>query len=100
MTFGFPMDSFVYLIFAVIDAFALSPIPGSENADYTRSIGEPNGQNTSTNYTKAEESRLLIAMRHILRDHTARVCKCRLCFSKADAMFKPILLVLRRIPIE
>jgi hypothetical protein len=46
MTFGFPIGSFVYLIFPLIDDLSLAPVAGTKSANDAQAVSESNGQHT------------------------------------------------------
>jgi hypothetical protein len=88
------------LIFALINAFALSPVTGADYSDIAGSISEPDGKDAVTDSAEAEESRLMFAMLQILGDHAVWIRKRQLRLSESDAVFQLILAILDRIPIE
>ena len=75
MTFGLPIGSFVYLIFALIDDLSLAPVAGAKNANDARAVSESNGQYTVSDMPETEVPRLLGAVPHVLRDHAVRIGK-------------------------
>jgi hypothetical protein len=60
-TLGFPIGSFVYLIFALIDSLSLAPVTSTNYPNNTRAMRESNGQYTTRDTPKAEVSPLLAA---------------------------------------
>jgi hypothetical protein len=75
MTLGFPIGSFVYLIFALIDDLSLAPVAGTNNANDARPVSEPNGQNAVSDTPEAEVPLLLRAVRRVFSDYAARIGK-------------------------
>jgi hypothetical protein len=90
----------VYLIFALIDLFAFSPITRSEYSDNVRAIREADREDAVPDPAEAEETRLVFAVHQILGDYAARVRERQLCLCECDAMLKLILAILGGIPIE
>jgi len=90
----------VYLIFALINAFALSPVTGADYSDRFRSISEADGKDAATDSAVAEESRLILAVLQILFDYSVWIRKRQLGLSESDAVLQLILAILDWIPIE
>lgn len=99
-TFGRPMGSSVYLIFAFINLFAFPPVSRANYPDDAGAIGEANGEYATANRAKAEIARLFRAVHRIFGDHTSRVGKGKLRQSEVHPVLEPIRAVLRRILIE
>ena len=84
----------MYLIFALINVFALSPVTGAEYSDNAGSISEANGKDAASDSAEAEESRLVFAMLQVLGDYAMWIRKRRLRLSESDAVLQLILAVL------
>jgi len=100
MTLTSPIGPSVYVIFLLIDSFAFPPISCAEDADDTFAIREPDRENAFAHATQTEVARLLLAVRHILRNHAQGVGKCVLRQAKGDAVLFPVLPVFLGIPFE
>ena len=85
-TLIFPRGSSVYLIFALIDAFALSPIAGSKYANDARSICEADRHDRSADLAKAEEPCLGFAVPQVFGYHAAGIRERQLGLSEADTV--------------
>jgi hypothetical protein len=53
MTFSFPNGSSVYLIFAAIDAFTLSPVTGAKYSNDLLTVGKAHGQHGTSDLAEA-----------------------------------------------
>jgi hypothetical protein len=82
------------LIFDLINAFALSPVTGSEYSDHAGSMGKADGQDAVLDSAEAEDSRLNLAVLQILRDYAVWVRKRQLGLSKTDPVLQFILEIL------
>ena len=94
------MGSFVYLVFAVINLFALSPVTGTKDPDNSGTIGEPYGKHPPIDYTKAEKARLIHTVRGILGNNPSGVCERELSGSEIDPMLNETRPILGGIPNE
>ena len=100
MTFGLPIGSFVYLIFALIDDLSLAPVAGAKNANDARAVSESNGQYTVSDTPETEVPRLLGAVPHVLRDHAVRIGKGMLRQHELHAVLRLVFRILATIPFE
>ena len=78
----------MYLIFTLIDSFALSPISGTEYADYVFTIRKANRHDPFTDAPQTVVPLFARAVRQILGDDALRVGKSALRLREAD----PVLL--------
>jgi hypothetical protein len=76
----------VYLIFALIDAFALSPIAGSKYANDARSVSEAHCYDRSADSAKAEEPCLGFAVFQVFAYHAPGIREGQLGLSEADTV--------------
>jgi hypothetical protein len=90
----------VYLIFALIDFLASSPITRSEYPDNVRAIREADRKDVVPDPAEAEETRFVFAVRQILGDHAAGIREGQQRLRETDAVLKLILAILGGIPIE
>jgi hypothetical protein len=88
------------LIFALINAFAISPVTGADYSDHSGSISEADGKDAATDSAVAEELRLILTVLQILFDYAVWIRKRQLSLSESDAVLQLILAILDRIPIE
>src|SRR3990172_7842294 len=99
-TFSFPKGSFVYLIFALINSFALSPVASSKYPDHVITVCEADRHDTFTYHPKAVVSLFHRAVRLVFGDDALRVGEGDLSLREANAMFALILFVLLRVPVK
>ena len=85
-TLSLPSGSSVYLIFELIDAFALSPIAGSKYANDAGSICEADRHDRSADSAKAEEPCLGFAVLPVFGYHAAGIRERQLRLSEADTV--------------
>ncbi len=90
----------MYLIFALINLFAFSPIACTKYANYVVTIRKAYRENALANQAKAEMPVFNGTVRMIFRDNTAGVCKGDLCLSKRHAVLILIFAILFGIPLE
>ena len=90
----------MYLIFAFIELFTPSPVAGTEDANDALPVGKSDGEDTTANHAKAEVALFSGAMRRVLRDNPLGVSKRELSHRESNAVFKLILAVLCRVPLE
>jgi hypothetical protein len=90
----------VYLIFAFIELLTPSPVAGTEDANDALPVAKSDGEDTTANRAKAEVALFSGAMRRVLRDNPLGVSKRELSHRERNAVFKLILAVLCRVPLE
>jgi len=54
MTLGFPIGSFVYLIFPLIDDLSLAPVAGTKYANDAQAVSDSNGQHALSDTPEAK----------------------------------------------
>src|SRR3989304_7810062 len=99
-TFSFPKGSFVYLIFALINSFALSPVASSKYPDHVITVCEADRHYTFTYHPKAVVSLFHRAVRLVFGEAPLRGGEGDLSLREANAMFALILLILLRVPVK
>lgn len=90
----------MYLIFAVINPFALSPVTGADDSNNPFAVGKAHRQHASANFSEAVISLLSGAMRQVLRDNAPRIGKSELRLRERNAMFRLVFPILLKGPIE
>ncbi len=90
----------MYLIFALIDSFAFSPIARAKYSNYFASIGEANRKNSFSDPAKAVVALLAPAVGQIFRNHTSFIHESELRLCKRDTVFLTVTSILLLVPIE
>jgi hypothetical protein len=94
------IGSSVYLIFAVINSPALSPVTGSKYANDTSAIGKADGKNAAFDLAETEIAFFSSAVSEVLSYDTAGVSEGVLCQRKRYPMFFLVFGVLGCIPLK
>jgi hypothetical protein len=88
------------LIFAAINSPALSPVTGSEYANYTSAIGKPDGKNAAFDLAETEIAFFSSAVSEVLSYDTAGVSEGVLCKRKWYPVFFLVFGVFVCIPLK
>jgi hypothetical protein len=90
----------VYLIFALINTLTLPPVAGTKDSKYLLSVGESNGHDPTSNFTKAVQSLLTVTVRKIFCDDALRVSKGILSDRERHPVLALVDEILLNIPLE
>jgi hypothetical protein len=90
----------VYLIFSVIDSFALSPVTSAKYSNDTFTVGEANGEDAVPDLAEAVIPLFPRAVRQVLGDDAPGIGKSELRLAEGNPMFRLVFPILPRIPIE
>ena len=90
----------MYLIFALIDCLASSPVAGAEDSDDVAAVREADSHHAPSDSTETIVAFLDGAVRQVFCNDTSWVDEGQLCRCEGDSMLPPILLVFPEIPVE
>ena len=90
----------MYLILALIDLLAFTPVTRTEDANDLAAISEANSKDSFSNRAEAVVPLLARTMGEVFSDHAASIRKGNLRLRKRDSVLLPISLLFPRIPIE
>ena len=90
----------MYLILALIDSLALSPVARPEDSDHVVAVREADRQDSAVDPPEAVVTFLLRAVGQVFCNQTLGVREGELRFHERDPMLSLVRSILRRFPLE
>ena len=94
------IGSLVYLIFALINCLALSPVTGAKYANNTAAIGKSDSENTTLDLAETKIAFFSFTVSEVFGYDTAGVGEGILCQRKLYSMFFLVFSILIFVPLK